>query len=298
MIERRWRAACLAAACLAVVACSRFKPRQTTAGHVDGETALEGGVRTESFEGAFSDIVATDERSRSVLLARNATENEPLEFVLIGLDDGRILERGPTPPSAAQTLLPTGEDSKKKPPFTKTQKRTPGWELDGTYDVCFFMHASGRSKKIDCMKAVMGATSRCDGGVCTLFAKSNGPVVFTLVDEGTGDVLGSGSLLAASLDYVATRNRRVALRFGVSQAAVIDLGAKKIFERIPALDETGMVHPAPLVWFGDHDLLSCQVDPHADRRRSCKRIEALPLANASKWRTAPEYIRFEFATKR
>jgi hypothetical protein len=298
LIERRWRAAWLAAACLAVVACSRFKPRQTTAGHVEGGQALEGGARTESFEGAFSDIVAADERTRSVLLARNATESEPLEFVLIGIDDGRILQRGPTPPSGAQTLPSAGGDSKEKPPFTTTKKRTPTWEPDGTYDVCFLMRSSGRSKKVDCMKAVTGWWSRCDGGICTLFAASNpGPIVFTLVDEGTGDVLGSGSLMARSLDYVATRNGRVALRFGVSQA-VIDLGAKKIFERIPAPDETGMVHPLPIVWFGDDNLLSCQVDLHADRHRSCKRIELLPLANVSKWRMAPEYIRFEFATKR
>jgi len=365
----------LAAGCLVVSACSRFDAPQTTAWRVEGGLAVDGSARVQSFGGAFSEIVASDKRSRSVLLVRNLTDSEPQEFMLIDVDDGRILDRVSTPPfvgqapraqewldqgsaqpflehlaamarkvstrrvrlepaaraawsvdyeetgkvvmridskrvdSEAECYVQSGDgrafapaacgDGNRKPLFYKTEKRTSTWEPDATYDVCFFMRSSGgRSKKVDCMKAVIGATSRCDGGVCTLFANSNpGPVVFTLIEDGTGEVFGSGSLQARSLDDVATQNGRVALRFGVSRA-VIDLRAKKVFERIPAPDETGAVHEGPLVWFGDDDLLSCEIDQHADKRRSCKRLDILPLADASKWRTAPESIRFEFAAKR
>jgi hypothetical protein len=273
----------LATISLALGACTRADAPRATASNVEGGSI-------ESFEGGFSEIVASDKMSRTAWLGRKATDSEPSEFVRIGVDDGRILERTPTRPSTERG----GHVS----PFTMTQKRTPSWELDDTYDVCFFMRTGARPKKVDCMKAVIGATSRCDGGICTLFAHSHpGPVVFTLVEDGTGDVLGSGSLQAASLDDVTTQNGRVAMRFGVSHA-VIDLAAKKVYERIPVANDNGEVHDAPLAWFGNDDLLSCEVDPHADRRRPCKRIDILPLADTSKWRVAPEHIRFEFATKR
>jgi hypothetical protein len=316
---------------------------------VEGGTTAEGGGRVESFGGAFSDIVASDKGSRSVLLARGATEREPQEFVLIGIDDGRILDRVSMPPLAssaarewldqpgAQQFLehlgamvrrvagrrvrleptigatgpcyvPTSDghalapdacaDDNPKPPFATTRKPTPTWEPDGTYDVCFFLRSGGRSKKVDCLGAVTTWTSRCDGGVCTLFGNSNsGPVVLTLVDERSGDVFGSGSLLSPRLDDVVTQGMRVALRFYLSQA-VVDLGAREVFERIPVPDETGEVHPSPLAWYGDDTLLSCEIDSHADRRRPCQRLAILPLADATKWRMASESIRFEFATQR
>jgi hypothetical protein len=280
----------LVAGALVLGACSRVDPPRATWQGEGGSG--DGGPRVESFALAFfSEIVASDEQARSVWLARNATDTELREFVRVRVDDGRILERGSTSPLATQ--------SHHEPPFTMTMKRTPTWEPDGTYDVCFFLRSSvGRSKAVDCMKAVIGPTSRCDGGVCTLFANSNaGPVVFTLADESTGEVLGSGSLQSSSLDAVATRAGRVAMRFGVSQA-VIDLRSRQVFERIPVPDETGEIHALPLVWFGDDELLSCEFDPHADRRRPCKRIDILPLADTTKWRPALEHIRFEFAPKR
>jgi hypothetical protein len=114
------------------------------------------------------------------------------------------------------------------------------------------------------------------------------------VNRERGDVLGTGELQASILNSVSTRGSRVALRFGGSLRAVVDLREQKIFDRAPDPGGTAF-YDEPFVWFGDDELLSCEHDPEADWHRPCRRFERVALADPSKWLTEKYNLTFQFA---
>jgi hypothetical protein len=93
----------LACASLVLVACARHgsdgSPRPTAdfTAHsrkpTTASTAQTGAPQANGLGGPFSDIVVADEKSRTALLLCRRTETAPLEYVLVRVDDGQVLER-------------------------------------------------------------------------------------------------------------------------------------------------------------------------------------------------------------